>query len=223
MLDKRKSIWSWAFYDWANSAFATTVMAGFFPVFFSSYWSNPDQVANSTARLGFGNSIASLLVALFAPFLGAIADRGTAKKKFLIFFAFIGVVMTGSLYFVHAGQWQTAVIIYILALVGFSGGNIFYDSLLPGVASEKKIDHVSALGFAMGYIGGGLLFLVNVIMYLKPELFGIADGVQAVRISFLSVAVWWAIFTIPIVLFVKEPQFAREKLGIFSAVRAGCR
>ncbi|MFA7195559.1 MAG: MFS transporter, partial [Candidatus Neomarinimicrobiota bacterium] len=221
MLDQKKSIWSWAMYDWANSAFATTVMAGFFPIFFSQYWSANVANVDTTARLGFSNSIASLIVALLAPFLGAIADKGTAKKKFLLTFAFLGILMTGALFMVKQGQWQIAALMYILGTVGFSGANIFYDSLLPGVASEKKIDFVSSLGFAMGYIGGGLLFLVNVIMYLKPELFGIPDGSTAIRIAFLSVALWWAVFSIPIILWVKEPQYGLKKPGIFKAVKAG--
>ncbi len=221
MLDQKRSIWSWAMYDWANSAFATTVMAGFFPVFFGAYWSSGVSNVDTTARLGFANSIASIVVALLAPFLGAIADKGTAKKKFLFTFAFIGVIMTAALFMVKEGQWQMAAFFYVIATIGFSGGNIFYDSLLPGVASEKKVDHVSSLGFAMGYIGGGLLFLVNVIMYLKPELFGIADGSTAIRISFLSVAIWWAVFSIPVFLWVKEPEFQEEKLSIGASVKAG--
>ncbi len=222
MKDQKKSIWSWAMYDWANSAFATTVMAGFFPIFFSKYWSANVANVDTTARLGFSNSIASLIVALLAPFLGAIADKGTAKKKFLMTFAFLGVVMTGALFMVHQGQWQIAALMYVLATVGFSGANIFYDSLLPGVASEKKIDFVSSLGFAMGYIGGGLLFLVNVMMYLKPEMFGIPSDTMAIRISFLSVAVWWAVFSIPIFLFVKEPKYeGTVESGLFKAVKAG--
>jgi UMF1 family MFS transporter len=221
MLDQKKTIWSWAMYDWANSAFATTVMAGFFPIFFSQYWSAGVSNIDTTARLGFANSIASLVVAILAPFLGAIADKGSAKKKFLFTFAFIGIVMTGGLFMVHQGDWQLAAFMYVVATIGFSGGNIFYDSLLPAVASEKKIDHVSSLGFAMGYIGGGLLFLVNVMMYLKPEMFGIVDGTVAIKISFLSVAVWWALFSIPIFLVVKEPKTETESLGVFQTIKAG--
>ena len=221
MLDQKKSIWSWAMYDWANSAFATTVMAGFFPVFFSQYWSAGVANVDTTARLGFANSIASLVVALIAPILGAIADKGTAKKKFLFTFAFLGIVMTGGLFMVQEGQWQIAAFMYVIATIGFSGGNIFYDSLLPGVASEKKIDHVSSLGFAMGYIGGGVLFLINVLMYLKPEIFGIADGSTAIKIAFLSVAIWWAVFSIPVFLFVKEPRFQDARLKMGAAVKAG--
>lgn len=221
MLDQKKSIWSWAMYDWANSAFATTVMAGFFPIFFSQYWSANVANVDTTARLGFSNSIASLIVALLAPFLGAIADKGTAKKKFLMTFAFLGILMTGALFMVKQGNWQIAALMYILGTVGFSGANIFYDFLLPGVASEKKIDFVSSLGFAMGYIGGGLLFLVNVVMYLKPELFGIPDASTAIRIAFLSVAIWWAVFSIPIILWVKEPHYGLKNPGILKSVKAG--
>jgi MFS transporter, UMF1 family len=220
--DQKKTIWAWSFYDWANSAFATTVMAGFFPVFFKSYWANPDNPQQSTFYLGLANSIGSIIVAALAPFLGAIADKASSKKKFLFVFAFLGVIMTGALWFVQHGLWQLAVVFYVSATVGFSGANIFYDSLLPGVASEKKVDFVSSLGFSLGYIGGGLLFAVNVFMYLKPEFFGIADGATAIRISFISVAVWWAVFSIPIFLFVKEP-FQSESKGIWTAVGDGWR
>ena len=165
--NQQRSIYSWAIYDWANSAFATTVMAGFFPLFFDQYWADPNNQVESTFYLGIGNSVASLIVAALAPFIGAVADRGSAKKKFLILFAFLGIIMTGSLCIVEQGHWKMAVLFYILATVGFSGGNIFYDSLLPSITSNDKIDWVSSLGLGVGYIGGGLLFLVNVIMFLK--------------------------------------------------------
>jgi UMF1 family MFS transporter len=220
MKDSKKSIWAWAFYDWANSAFATTVMAGFFPVFFKAYWADPTNLQQSTFYLGAANSLASIIVAAMAPFLGAVADRGSSKRKFLIFFAFLGVIMTGALWFVRMGYWQLAVLFYVAATVGFSGGNIFYDSLITGVASEKKVDYVSSLGFALGYFGGGLLFLVNVAMYLKPALFGIPDGPTAIRISFLSVAVWWAVFSIPLMLFVPEPP-VKSPLSLGKAFKGG--
>jgi MFS transporter, UMF1 family len=197
-------------------------MAGFFPVFFKSYWANPDSPQESTFYLGLANSIASIIVAALAPFLGAIADKASAKKKFLLFFAFIGIIMTGALWFVQAGLWQLAVVFYIAATVGFSGANIFYDSLLPGLASAKKVDYVSSLGFALGYIGGGLLFAINVLMYLKPQAFGIPDGGTAIRISFISVAVWWAVFSVPVFVFVKEPNL-EGSTSILRAVGAGWR
>ena len=220
MPQERKAIWSWALYDWANSAFATTVMAGFFPLFFKAYWANPGNPSESTFYLGMANSIASIIVAMLAPFLGAIADRGTAKKKFLLFFAFLGIVMTGGLWMVAQGLWQMAVLLYVLATVGFSGSNLFYDSLLPGIAREEKVDYVSSLGFALGYVGGGILFLINVVMYLQPEIFGIPNGATAIRLSFVTVAIWWAVFSLPVALWVKEPMIY-EDVGLRSAIVLG--
>ena len=220
-LDRKKG-WSWAFYDWANSAFSTTVMAGFFPIFFEKYWSNPDNVDVSTFQLGLANSIASIVVAALAPFLGAIADRGSAKKKFLAFFAVLGLFMTGLLWMVDQGQWQMAIVLYILAAIGFSGGNIFYDSLLPSIASREKLDYVSSLGFALGYIGGGLLFMVNVLMYLNPDWFGLPDAPTAIKLSFVTVAIWWAVFTIPILYFVPEPN-EKNSVPLIKAFTEGGR
>lgn len=217
---KRKQIISWALYDWANSAFATTVIAGFFPVFFKQYWSAGADVNMSTARLGMANSAAGVIVALLAPALGAIADKGSSKKKFLAFFTFIGVVMTSALIMVSQGNWPGAVMLYVFAIVGFSGGNIFYDSLLTGVATEDRLDSVSSIGYALGYLGGGILFALNVWMTLSPAWFGFADAAEAVRFSFLTVGIWWAVFSVPVFLFVKEPVFGRELAGI-KAVRAG--
>lgn len=208
-----KKIISWALYDWANSAFATTVMAGFFPVFFKQYWSAGRQVTVSTFHLGAANSAASIVIALLAPILGAIADHGSSKKKFLLFFASMGIVMTGSLYFVERGDWEIAVLLYVLAAVGFSGGNIFYDSLIVNVSTEEKLDFVSALGFSLGYLGGGLLFTLNVLMTLMPHSFGLSDASQAVRISFITVAIWWALFSIPLLLFVEEPKDEKRRNG----------
>jgi MFS transporter, UMF1 family len=201
-----KEIWSWSIYDWANSAFSTTVMAGFFPIFFEKYWSNPDDVIQSTYMLGMGNAAGSIIIAALAPFLGAIADRGSAKKKFLFIFVLMGILSTGALWMVAQGQWDMAMFLYIIATVGFMGSNIFYDSLLPSISTNKTVDSVSSLGYALGYIGGGLLFLVNVLMYQNPDWFGIADQPTAIKLSFLSVAIWWGIFTIPIFLFVQEPK-----------------
>ena len=202
----RKKIWGWALYDWANSAFATTVMAGFFPVFFKEFWSHGADVVVTTARLGFANSLASLLVALMAPILGAIADRGNARKKYLIAFAYLGVLMTAGLFLVGKGQWMLAIFVYVAGVIGFSGANVFYDSLLPSVAPADRTDAVSSLGFSMGYLGGGLLFLVNVVMTLQPALFGLPDAAMAVRISFLTVAVWWGVFTLFTIWWVPEPE-----------------
>jgi len=220
MKENKRAVWSWAFYDWANSAYSTTVMAGFFPLFFKEYWADPHNPSQSTFYLGMANSIASLVVAALAPLLGSIADQGSAKKKFLTFFAFLGVIMTGGLWMVAQGNWQMAVLFYVIATIGFASGNVFYDALLPGLASEERVDAVSSLGFGLGYLGGGLLFLVNVFMYLKPEIFGIPDGATAIKLSFLSVAVWWAVFTIPLILFVPEPK-TYKNIYFNNAIRMG--
>ncbi len=216
-----KTIFGWVMYDWANSAFATTVMAGFFPVFFKQYWSLNADATISTARLGLGNSIAGLAVALCAPMLGAIADKGGSRKRFLLFFAVMGIVMTMGLYLVSRGNWPMAVLLYGLATVGFSGGNIFYDALITGITTDDKIDIVSSLGFASGYLGGGLLFAVNVWMTLRPDTFGFSDTGQAVRFSFLMVGIWWGIFSIPIFLFVKEPGGTTAGVHDEKTVKAG--
>ena len=207
----KKSIYSWALYDWANSAFATTVMAGFFPIFFAQYWSNPENLSISTFYLGLGNSVASIIVVLLAPILGAIADRGTYKKRFLVFFAFLGVLMTAGLALISQGMWQIALLTYVIATVGFSGANTFYDSLLPAVSNKDNVDYVSAVGYAFGYIGGGILIVINFLMITYPSFFGFADSVEGIKWSFVSVALWWAIFSIPIVLFVKEPKYHKTE------------
>jgi UMF1 family MFS transporter len=217
----RKAIWGWALYDWANSAFATTVMAGFFPIFFKQFWSSGADVNVSTAQLGFGNSIASLIVALMAPILGAIADKGSTKKKFLIFFAYLGVLMTAALFLVQEGQWVWAIFVYAMGIIGFSGANVFYDSLLPGIVGEEKIDYVSGLGFSMGYLGGGLLFLIDVLMTLMPQKFGLPDVATAVRVSFLSVALWWGLFTLFTIFWVPEKKGAPIDKSSESIVAAG--
>ena len=219
--DEKKSIWGWAFYDWANSAFATTVMAGFFPIFFKQYWSYGTDVNISTAQLGFGNAAASLIVALLAPVLGAIADRGSARKKFLILFAYLGVLMTAGLFLVGKGQWALAIIVYVMGIIGFSGSIIFYDALLPLVTTESRFDRVSSLGYAMGYLGGGLLFLLNVSMTLAPERFGLLDAAAAVRFSFVTVAAWWGGFTVLTIRWVQEEDTRPFAVGVRGAVVQG--
>lgn len=204
----RRARWSWALYDWANSAFATTVMAGFFPVFFKSYWAAGMSVTESTARLGTANALASLLVVLLAPVLGVFADYSGQRKRLLFLMAMLGALMSGGLFLVSEGQWAAAVALYIFGVLGFAGGNVTYDAMLLDVAPHSQLERVSALGFALGYLGGGLLFAINVAMVLYPESFGLADKAAAVRLSFLMVAIWWAIFTMPILLFVREAPHA---------------
>lgn len=185
-------------YDWANSAFATTVMAGFFPLFFKSYWATDLEVTQSTFWLGFTNSASAFGLAVIAPFIGALADFFRRKKQFLAATTFLGCGATVALFFVPQGGWQWALILYGLGAFGFMASQIFYDGLLPSVANKDRLHWVSGLGYSLGYLGGGLLFLINVVMTLKPEAFGLSGKAQAVQWSFLSVAVWWAVFSLPI-------------------------
>lgn len=201
---------SWALYDWANSAFATTVMAGFFPLFFKKYWSPELSVVESTYYLGLINSLTSLLLAALSPALGAIADEGSYRKKFLFFFTLLGILATGLLSTLGTGEWQQAAWIYSLALLGFTGANTFYDALLVQVSKPQDFDKVSAAGYALGYLGGGLLFAVNVWMYTSPATFGLENGVAAIKVSFLTVAIWWLVFSMPIFLWTPEGKSKRQ-------------
>jgi len=219
---KKQRIWSWALYDWANSAFATTVMAGFFPVFFKEYWNPGVEPVVSTFRLGVANSVASIMVVVFAPLLGAMADQLGRRKGFLLLFASLGMVMTGGLFWVAQGAWWLAALLFVFAVVGFSGSNLFYDSLLPFVADRRQVDSVSALGYALGYLGGGILFLINVLMVQFPAWFGLTDAAEAVRVAFLTVVVWWGVFSLPLVLWVHEPV-QEQRPGVLESCLAAAR
>jgi UMF1 family MFS transporter len=212
---------AWAFYDWANSAFATTVMAGFFPVFFGQFWSTGADSSMTTARLGVANSVAGLVIALLAPLLGTIADRGGHRKRMLLAFTVLGVGTTFALFFVAQGQWLAAALLYTLGTLGFNGGAVFNDALLLDVARPDDYDRVSAQGYALGYLGGGLLFAFNVLMVLKPQLFGLPDAAAAVRWSFVTVAAWWLVFTLPLLRYVREQPARGEPSG--NALVAGWR
>ncbi|WPL19628.1 sugar (Glycoside-Pentoside-Hexuronide) transporter [Thiorhodovibrio winogradskyi] len=205
-----REVFAWALYDWGNSAFATTVMAGFFPVFYSAISGRLDT---EQAQFWFNIALAlsSLLIGLSGPLFGVIADRGGWRNGFLAGFASLGIVATAALAWVQNGQWAMALLLYATASIGFAGGNIFYDSLLPHVARGRNMDRVSALGYALGYGGGGLLFALNVAMVLKFDWFGLSDAGAAVRLSFLSVSLWWLVFTLPLLFMVRTRQ-AREQV-----------
>jgi len=217
---KNKQVLSWAFYDWANSAFATTVLAGFFPLFFKQFWSTQNTVTESTFQLGLGNALASMIIVMLAPLLGAIADAGKLKKHLLVVFSLLGISMTLGLYFVEQNSWLLAISFFVLASIGFSGSVVFNDALLINITEEKNYDRVSAYGYAMGYLGGGILFSVNVAMATKPEWFGFTSTSDAVRFSFITVAIWWLVFSIPLWLFVHEDN-PIEKHSIQQATYSG--
>lgn len=204
MTAEKKAQLSWAFYDWANSAYATTVIAGFFPIFFNAYWAQGIAPQTQTLYQGITATLASFAVMLVAPWLGAVADQRGRKKRFLLAFTLLGVLSTAALYLVGRGEWLAAMALSVLGRIGFFGGLSFYDSLLVNVARQDELDRVSALGFGLGYLGGGLLFALNVAMALKPELFGLADAALATRVCFVMVAIWWLAFSLP--LFLKVPE-----------------
>ena len=170
----------------------------------AEYWSDGVDSTVTTFRLGMANGVASLIVALSVPLIGALADRLGNRKGLLVVLAALGIVMTGSLFFVAQGQWPLAVACYVIAVVGFAGSNSVYDALLVDVSPSSHFDRISAFGYALGYLGGALLFTVNVIMVSNPAAFGLASEVEAIRLAFLMVAVWWAVFSLPLLLWVKE-------------------
>ena len=219
---KRRAAACWCMYDWANSAFAVVVLTAFFPFLFKSYWDTGADAALNTARLGMGDSVSGLIVAFLSPFLGALADAGKAKKKLLLFFLTLGTLMTGAISFVGPGGWETAIILFILANIGFACGNLFYDSLLVDVASENDMDYVSSLGYATGYVGGGLLFLVDVLLVTFWRQAGFETPADAARAGFVLVAAWWFAFSIPLLVFVKEQRPSSDH-GPLSVIVNGLR
>jgi UMF1 family MFS transporter len=215
-IEHKQAIRAWTLYDWANSAFATTVMGSILPNYFVAYIATE----GSLALWGYTVAIGSLIAALISPLLGAMADFRASKKTFMGIFAALGIISTGLIFFVdQPEEWLLCCILYILGTIGFAGSLVFYDSLLPHVAHEDEIDQVSSRGYAMGYIGGGILLLINIIMiFLGPKLTPQLGEQEAtmlwMRLSIASVAVWWAVFSIPIFLKVKEPARKAEEREI---------
>ncbi len=220
---RRREVLGWALYDWANSAFATTVMAGFFPVFFKEYWNAGLAATDSTLRLGVASGVASFVVAALAPVFGAIADRSAARVRMMMAFTLLGSAATVSLAFVAHGDWAWAAALYVAASLGFWGGIVFNDSLMLHVVEPGEYDLVSGYGYSLGYLGGGLLFAVNVVMFAKPQWFGLADGTAAVRASFVTVGIWWFVFALPCALWVRERTGGQRPLRWREAVPQGLR
>ncbi|MBN2678081.1 MAG: MFS transporter [Anaerolineaceae bacterium] len=198
----KRAINAWAMYDWANSGFATTIMAAVLPVYYSTVAASSLEPYQATSAWGYTTTIALLFAALLTPILGTYADVRGSKKKLLSIFVMIGVLGTALLFFVQTGDWLKASIFYIIGNIGFSGSLVFYDSLLPHIASPEEIDKVSSKGYALGYLGGGILLAVNVAMIMLTP-----DNVTALmtRLSFVTVAVWWLVFSIPVLRVVTEP------------------
>jgi len=213
----RREIYSWASYDFANSAFATTILAVIFNKYFALKIAQGAQGVDflgmhfhGAAFFTFTVSVSLALSAILAPILGAIADYSRAKKKMLVFFWLVGVVFTGLLYFTHEGTYLRAAFFFILANIGFAAGNVFYNAFLPEICREEQLGWVSGLGWAVGYLGGGLLLLINLIMLQFPFLLGLSPGYFTVQDCFLSAALWWLFFALPTMIWVKEKASPRQ-------------
>jgi UMF1 family MFS transporter len=195
-------------YDWANSAFYTTIVAAVFPIYFQSVVAADLPGPVATSRFAWATTIAILIVALVAPLLGAIADYAGLKKRFLAIFLGMGVASTTAMFWLTRGDWLFALVLFVIGNIGVAGSIIFYESLLPFLVDESQLDKVSAAGYAIGYLGGGVLLAINLLMIQRPGWFGIDDAGLAVRLSLASVGVWWLVFSIP--LFVRVPEPVRR-------------
>ncbi len=201
------AIRAWTMYDWANSSFATTIMAAVLPVYYATLGAAGESSALMTSRWGFTTAFAALVAAVISPILGAVADFRGSKKKFLTIFMLLGVVSTALLFIPNkSGDWLIASIFFIFANIGFAGSLVYYDALLPHVARADEIDQVSSRGYMMGYIGGGILLAVNLVMIMViPSIFPAIGAGLMTRLSFVTVAIWWFCFTLPLLYRVKEP------------------
>ncbi len=207
----RRDLRAWAMYDWANSAFQTTIIAAIFPIYFQKVAAADLPAPVATARFAWATTISIIIVAVVAPLLGAVADYAALKKRLLAVFLAIGATATGAMYFIGRGDWQLALVLFVIGNVGVAGSIVFYESILPHLVGEDELDRVSTAGYAMGYIGGGVLLAINIVMMSRPGLFGFASREIAVRASLASVAVWWVAFSIPLFRDVPEPARRIER------------
>jgi UMF1 family MFS transporter len=201
----RPELRAWAMYDWANSAYYTTIVAAVFPIYYQSVVAADLPAAVATSRFAWATTLAIVIVAFVAPLLGAIADHASLKKRMLGTFAAIGAASAIALYWVGRGDWFLALTLFVIGNVGVAASIVFYESLLPHLVEPKDLDRVSSAGYATGYLGGGVLLAINLLMIQKPAWFGIPDTGTGVRLALASVGIWWLAFSIPLFLKVPEP------------------
>ena len=217
----RPELRAWAMYDWANSAFMATVVTAVFPIYFASVAAADLDPVTASFRFAVTTFVALSVVAVLAPVLGAVADLAGIKKRMLGAFLALGVVATACMFFIDRGDWLLAAVLFVAANIGVTASFVFYDSLLPHIASTDEMDRVSTAGYALGYLGGGLLLAVNLAWIQRPDLFGLGESELASRLSFLSVAVWWLGFSVPLFRTVPEPALeAAELVAGQSPIRA---
>ena len=201
-----KEIKAWISYDLGSSAFATTVLAAFFPIFYNQYWSSNIESVLSAQYLSWTLVISNLTLLFTAPLIGAITDISRSTKKLFVSMVMISIIGTGFLYTLQAGSWLYALIFFGIANYFFSASNVIYDKILVQISSPELFSKISGYGYAWGYFGGGFLFLINACMSLYPELFGLSSQADAIRWSFITVSLWWFIFLIPLAITYKEPS-----------------
>ncbi len=218
----KKAVRGWVMYDWANSAFATTMLATVLPIFYRDVAGSGLDETTATSLWGYMNSLAMLSVVLMIPVLGAVSDMTGLKMRFLRLFAYAGMAASACFLFVGEGDIVLASVLFIIGSAGFYGGNVFYDSLITDLAPLEKRDMLSSQGYAFGYIGGGILLAVNLAMIEGPQWFGFPDTLTATRAVFISVAVWWFVFSLPLFLRVKNrPATAVLKISQYASVGFG--
>jgi len=219
----RPELRAWAMYDWANSAMVTTIITAVFPIYFSDVAAAGLPKSEGTRQFALASTLGMVVIAVLAPILGALADDRPIKKRLLGAFMTVGVVAVAGMYFIHQGDWVLAALLFIVANIGANGSFVFYDALLPHVARADEIDRVSSAGYALGYLGGGLLLVLNLAWILHPAWFGLPSGegltaaqkTLPTRLAFVSVAVWWLVFSIPLFRTVPEPPTfgGRRRVG----------
>ena len=213
--------WSWALYDWANSVYVLIVMTAFFPFFLGHHVAVEGAGQSTTALLGFANAGASLVVVMLAPLVGALADQYGARRKLLAAFALLGILATFCLSLVGNGEPLLAACVFVAGNIGFSLANGLYDALIVSVTSRDRLDRLSALGFALGYGGSLMLFLLGFVATRNPQWFGLADSIAAMRMTFVLAALWWLAFTIPLLrAALHEETLGRPGAGAWQHIRS---
>ncbi len=207
-----KEIKSWIAYDAGNSAFATTVIAAFFPLFFSSYWAGNIDEITSAKYFTAGLTIMNLVILIGMPIIGAITDVKNLTKTFFSVFSFLGALLVISFAFVSENEWLFALILYGIALFCFSAAIVLYDKILIYISSSHNISKVSGFGYSVGYLGGGTLFVINAFMVMNPSFFGLENSAAAIKLSFVTVGIWWIIFTLPLFINYEQPKIQEGKI-----------